>query len=268
VLGRPLHPRTTALITSVVVLAMVGAYFALSGWKHGINPADKTLPSLGQLATGFRELWRVRMGEGRWLLIDLSASATRFVLGMTLGSAVAFAIGLLTGCSRAGHAALLPPLAVLANVPATAMLAVYFIFVPTGQTMFVTMVALGILPSIAQGVHLAVREIKPERINTARMRGASPAEVVAHVIVPQVLPKFIDLVAHASGLALLILVASEMAIGGGEGIGYRIRLVMMKVEMAMILPYLVVLAGFGLAIQYALGAFQRWAFPWYLPGRK
>ena len=266
--GRPLRPGTTALLTAATVLAMVVIYLWLSDWKHGQNPSDKTIPSLSQLQAGLHELWRDRAGEGRWMVIDLRASALRFGLGLALGAVVAFGVGLATGCWQAAHAVLLPPLSVLGNVPATAMLAVYFIFIPTGHTMFVAMVALGVLPSLSQGVHLAVRDIKPERINTARMRGASDAEVVLHVIVPQVLPRLVDLVIHASGLALLILVASEMAIGGGEGIGYRIRLLMMKVEMAMILPYLVALAAAGLAISHSLAAAQRWVFPWYQPGRR
>lgn len=267
-LGKPLHPRTTALVTGVAVLLIIVLYALLSHYKHEVNPADKTIPDLGQLSRGVQELWRDRMGEGRWLVIDVEASALRFLIGMTVGSLVAFAIGLLTGCADGANAALRPPLAVLANVPATAMLAVYFIFVPTGHPMFITMVSLGILPSIAQGVHLAVRDIRPGRLNTARMRGASTSELVVHVIIPQILPKFLDLIADASGLGLLILVASEMAMGGGQGIGYRIRLVMMKVEMAMIVPYLVVLAGTGLLIHHGLAALQRRAFPWYAPGRE
>jgi NitT/TauT family transport system permease protein len=267
-LGRPLSPRASAMLAAASVALMVAGYFALSAWKHAGNPADKTVPTVAQLLLGMGELWRVRQGEGRWLLIDLQASALRFGLGLSLGTAAAFGIGLATGCYRAAQAALSPPLVALGSVPATAMLAVYFIFVPTGHPMFVTMVALGILPGLAQGVHLAVRDIRPERINTARMRGANAAEIALHVLVPQVLPRLVDLVIQASGLALLILVASEMAIGGGEGIGYRIRLLMMKVEMAMILPYLVILAGAGLAIGHGLAAAQRALFPWYQAGRR
>lgn len=267
-IGSPLSRRATVLITLASVLLMVAAYFALSEWKHGVNPTDKTIPNLGQLHDGWMQLWKDRMGEGRWFLIDLKASGLRFAAGLTIGVTAAFFLGLFTGCYQAGHAAFLPILSPLSSIPAMAMIAVYYIFVPSGHLMFVSMIALGILPSVEQGVRLAVRAIPPGLLDTAYMRGASTFEVIAHVIVPQVLPRFVDLVVMASAGAMLILLGSEMSIGGGEGIGYRIKLVMMKSEMSMIMPYLAVLALAGIAIAYGLGAFQKRRFAWYNPEKR
>lgn len=267
-IGSPLSRRTTVFITLVSVALIVIAYFALSEWKHAVNPTDKTIPNLGQLHDGWIQLWKERMGEGRWFLIDLEASGLRFASGLAIGVSAAFFLGLFTGCYQAGYAAFLPVLSPLSSIPAMAMIAVYYIFVPSGHLMFVSMIALGILPSVEQGVRIAVRSIPPGLLDTARMRGASTFEVIAHVIVPQVLPRFVDLVILASAGAMLILLGSEMSIGGGEGIGYRIKLVMMKSEMSMIVPYLVVLAAAGIAIAYGLGAVQQRAFPWYNPEKR
>lgn len=267
-IGAPLSRRTTVIITLVSVALIIAAYFALSAWKHGINPSDKTVPSLAQLHGGWMNLWQVRKGEGRWFLIDLQASSLRFALGLALGATAGFFLGLLTGCYRTVHAAFVPVLSVLSNVPAMAMIAVYYIFVPRGHTMFVTMVAFGVLPVVVHGVRLAVQAIPPALLDTAYMRGASTFEVIAHVIVPQLLPRFVDLVILSSATAFMVLLGAEMSLGGGQGIGYRINNVMMKSEMSMIIPYLAVLAVSGIAIAYGLGAVQKWRFPWYNPEKR
>lgn len=267
-IGSPLSRRATVLITLASLVLIVIAYFALSEWKHAVNPTDKTIPNLSQLHDGWMQLWKDRMGEGRWFLIDLKASGLRLACGLAIGVSVAFFLGLFTGCYQAGYAAFLPVLSPLSSIPAMAMIAVYYVFVPSGHLMFISMIAFGILPSVEQGVRLAVRSIPPGLLDTARMRGASTFEVIACVIVPQVLPRFVDLTVLAFAGAMLILLGSEMSIGGGEGIGYRIKLVMMKSEMSMIVPYLAVLALAGIAFSYAMGFLQKRAFRWYNPEKR
>ncbi len=267
-IGSPLSRRATVLITLASLVLIVIAYFALSEWKHAVNPTDKTIPNLAQLHDGWMQLWKDRMGEGRWFLIDLRASGLRLACGLAIGVSAAFFLGLFTGCYQAGYAAFLPVLAPLSSIPAMAMIAVYYVFVPSGHLMFVAMIAFGILPSVEQGVRLAVRSIQPGLLDTAYMRGASTFEVVAYVIVPQVLPRFIDLIVLAFAGAMLILLGSEMSIGGGEGIGYRIKLVMMKSEMSMIMPYLAVLALAGVLFAYAMGFLQKRKFRWYNPEKR
>lgn len=267
-LGKPLGTRAGRIITIFSVLAIVIAYFALSSWKHGISPTDKTIPTLTQMVTGVGQLLKDRPGEGRWMLIDMRASAERFAAGLALGSVLAFWIGLVTGCYKKGYAAFLPLLVVLGNVPATAMLSVYYMLIKSNDMIYVALVASTILPALEQGVRLAVRDIRPEQINTARMRGASTLEIVLYVIIPQVLPRFVDCLAAASASGLTMLVGFEMVIGGGEGIGYRIRLVMMKLEMSQVIPYLAILAFAGIINVKLLEALQRRAFSWYKKGGK
>ncbi len=267
-LGKPLSWRASAIITIASALLILVAYFALSAWKHDVNPTDKTVPTLGQMQAGIAALWLDRPGEGRWALIDMKAGAERFAAGLALGSALAFSLGLLTGCFKKGYYAFLPLLAVLGNVPTTAMLSVYYMFIKSNDMLYVALVAAAILPAMEQGVRLAVGDIRPEQINTARMRGASTVEIILHVIVPQILPRFVDHLMAASAAALTMLVCFEMVVGGGEGIGYRIRLVMMKLEMSQVIPYLVILACAGIINVKVLEGLQRLAFPWYQNGRK
>ena len=72
------------------------------------------------------------------------------------------------------------------------MLAVFFVMVGTDTEMYITMIAFGVLPVLAQSVYLAVRDVPEERLYKAYTLGASHTEVLWNVIARQILPKVID----------------------------------------------------------------------------
>jgi len=202
-----------------------------------------------------------RSGE-RWLLVDVKATGSRLFLGLFLGMTGAILAGLLMGCFGAFEAFLLPPLSLLAKVPPTAALAVFFVLVGTNLKMFVAMVAFGILPTLAQTVYLSVREVRIEFLYKASTLGASQVELIWEVIVKTVLPQLIDAVRLQIGPAMVYLIAAEMVVGD-VGFGYRIRLQSRLLNMSVVYPYLTVLAAFGFGMDFILASLQRFMCPWY-----
>jgi len=260
---QPISTRRRVALAALSILILVAGYWSLAYRQHVRNPDDQTIPTFAQLADGVRSAFQVhpRTGE-RWVLVDALATGERLFLGLALGVTSAVLLGLLMGCYTSVEAFLHAPLTILAKVPPTAALAVFFVMVGTDTEMYVTMIAFGVLPTLAQSVHLAVRDVPMENTDKALTLGASPWEVPLSVVLPQILPKVIDGVRLQIGPALVYLIAAEM-VCGDIGFGYRIRLQSRLLNMSLVYPYLALLAGFGFLMDGGLRMLVRRCCPWY-----
>lgn len=259
---RPVSGRSRLVLALASVLLMVVGYTWLSHRQHLANPKDTTIPGWSQMAAGIYEAVTPNHRSGEiWLLDDLVATGTRLGLGMLLGALGAVALGLAMGCSRRAEAFLLPPLTLLAKVPPTAAMAVFFVMAGTDLTMFVAMIGFGVLPSMAQSVYLAARDVPEELLFKAYTLGASDDEVILEVIVPYVMPRLLDSLRLQIGPAMVYLIAAEMLVGH-VGFGYRIRMQQRLLNMSLVYPYLVLLAAFGFLGDIALTRLRIWACPW------
>jgi len=255
------HWRVFLGLLSVAVL--LALYTRISYKQHQENPDDTTIPTWTQLWEGVKQAVgkNPRSGE-RWLVEDSLASMKRLFLGLFYGIAGALVIGLLMGCFKTCEAFFAPPVLLLAKVPPTAALAVFFVMCKTEMNMFVAMIAFGVLPSMGQSIYLAVRDVPDEMLYKAATLGASRVEIIWNVIVRAILPKMLDAVRLQIGPAIVYLIAAEMIVGD-VGFGYRIRLQMRLLNMSVVYPYIAVLAAFGFVLDYALRLVQRRSCPWY-----
>lgn len=262
----PIAKKWTTALGVLSIAVLLGAYTLISHVQHVKNPSDTTIPTWGQLAEGARRIVAVNEGEGRWLTVDAAATGKRLFLGLFFGVSGAVLAGILMGCFPVVEAALLPPLSLLAKLPPTAALAVFFVLVGTDTEMFTAMIAFGVLPTLAQSIFLSVREVPDELIFKSYTLGASHCEVIWNVIARIVLPRLIDAVRLQIGPAMVYLIAAEM-VCGDAGFGYRIRLQSRLLNMNVVYPYLAILSVFGLAADCALRFTQRAVCPWYAEER-
>ena len=260
---QPISTRRRVALAALSVLVLVAGYWLLAYRQHVRNPDDQTIPTFAQLAEGVRTAFQVnpRTGE-RWVLVDAAATFKRLFIGLAVGVAAAVLIGLAMGCYTPVESFLQSPLTILAKVPPTAALAVFFVMVGTDTEMYVTMIAFGVLPTLAQAIYLAVRDVPMENIDKALTLGASPGEVPLTVVLPQILPKVIDALRLQIGPALVYLIAAEM-VCGDIGFGYRIRLQSRLLNMSLVYPYLAMLAAFGFLMDGGLRMLVRRCCPWY-----
>ncbi len=261
---QPIPKKYGLLLGVLAVLVLVTLYTLVSHWQHRNNPEDSTIPTWGQLWQGVQKIVEVnpRSAE-RWIVVDSRASAGRLGMGLLLGILGAVALGLLMGCFAVWESLLVPPMSLLAKIPPTAALAVFFVLVGTDTEMFVAMIAFGILPSLAQSIYLSVREVPEETLFKAYTLGASQVELIWNVILREILPKVFDAVRLQIGPAMVYLIAAEMVVGD-VGFGYRIRLQSRLLNMNVVYPYLALLAAFGFSIDFLLRWFQRICFGWYV----
>jgi len=261
---QPIKTEYSVLLGILSIVILLLGYSLLSHWQHEKNPDDTTIPTWSQLGAGVKKMCEVNSrSDERWIVVDSRATMLRLFLGLLWGIVGAVVVGLLMGCFTVFEALLVPPMSLLAKIPPTAALAVFFVLVGTDTEMFVAMIAFGILPTLAQSIYLSVREVPDETLYKAYTLGASPAELIWNVIVRSILPKLIDAIRLQIGPAMVFLIAAEMVVGD-EGFGYRIRLQSRLLNMSVVYPYLVTLAVFGYFMDYSMRLLQRMCFPWFI----
>jgi NitT/TauT family transport system permease protein len=245
------------------VLALLAVYTLISHWQHARNPDDTTIPTWTQLGEGVGKIFNHQAPVSeRWLVMDARATAVRLFLGLAAGIVGSVVVGLLMGCFPAVEAVLAPPLSLLAKVPPTAALAVFFVLVGTDTEMYISMIAFGVLPTLAQTVYLSVRDVPDELLFKAYTLGASQTELIWNVIVRAIMPRLLDAIRLQIGPAMVYLIAAEMVVGD-VGFGYRIRLQSRLLNMNVVYPYLALLAAFGFFMDYLLRRLQRFFYPWF-----
>jgi NitT/TauT family transport system permease protein len=267
---QPLNrPRLGVLLTVLSIVTLIASYSFLSHRQHAKNPDDRTVPAWSQLWEGVvRSIQLDEFEDERPIVVDGLATAKRIFFGLLFGVSGALLLGIHMGCFAWFEKIVLLPLSVFAKVPPTAALAIFFVVARlifgsgTGLAFYVLMIGFGIMPTLAQSIYLAVKEVPKELLYKAFTIGASNGEAVWTIVFPHILPKVIDSIRLQIGPALVYLIAAEMLLAS-EGMGYRIRLEFKKLNMDIVYPYLTYLAAFAYTLDAALKQFQRWVCPWY-----
>jgi NitT/TauT family transport system permease protein len=279
---QPVSSYCKLILGVVGIFLLCLSYEFLSHRQHANNPSDTTIPNLSQLIDGVRQVCtphdnplKAAFGTGEddigwwnkvattWLYQDSVATYGRLVRGLTWGCFISIFIGVLMGCFESLEAILLPPLAFLAKVPGTAMLAVFFVLAGTGEVMFTAMIGFGVLPTLTRAIFFSAKEdVHEEEINKAYTLGASNFEVIWNVVLRQTMPKIIESVRLQIGPAMVYLIAAEMLVGQ-VGMGYQIRMQQRLLNMAVVYDYIIVLGASGLLMDRGMTWFRSWLCPWY-----
>ena len=248
---------------------LVSAYSWLSYRQHLVNSEDTTVPNFVQLMEGFQKIATPQgaITKEVWIWKDATATYSRLFFGLALGCITSVALGVLMGCFSTLESIMVPPLSFLAKVPATAMLAVFFVVFGTGEEMFIAMIGFGVLPVLAQGIYLSAKhDVHDEHTDKAYTLGASNYEVITGVVLPQILPKIMESVRLQIGPAMVYLIAAEYMMAD-VGFGYRLRIQSRLLHMDVVYDYLILLGATGFLMDFGMIQIRKWLCPWYSRGK-
>ena len=261
---KPISEKARVFLGVLSIVLLIGGYAGLSHRQHAINPKDRTVPTFTQIwKHGVIKAFSIDdLTEERWVQSDSIATFKNLFSGMFFGIAIGGVIGLLMGCFKPFEAFFLPPVTLLAKIPPTAALAVFFTLVGTDTPLFVTIVAFGIMPTFAMSVQLAVNDVPDENLYKAQTLGASTCEMLWNVIFRQILPRIIDSIRLQIGPAMVFLMAAEIYCAN-VGYGYTMRILSRRSNMEVVYLYLAFLAIFGYLMDALLRLLTAKLCPWY-----
>ncbi|MFK7861142.1 MAG: ABC transporter permease [Granulosicoccus sp.] len=251
------------LLGLVPLLLLLVLYVFASEARLAVNPADKLMPSFASMQNAMvRMAFEPNKRTGDYLLwIDTWSSLKRLGTGVAIAACLGLVIGIATGAIPYLKSTFSPLLTFISLVPCLALLPILFIVLGLGEVSKIALIVIGITPFIAREIQQRAAEIPTEQLIKAQTLGANSAQIIARVLLPQLMPKLINAVRLSLGTGWLFLIAAE-AIASTDGLGYRIFLVRRYLSMDVIIPYVVWITVLAILFDWLLRSLNKRLFPW------
>ena len=234
--------------------AIVVASWELASRRAWVDPLFLPPPSIV-----FLDIWRLAVGGS--LLADIGASLRRVVLGFGIAVLVSVAVGALMARSRLGEDLIDPLVELVRPVSPLALFPLALLWFGIGDASKVFLIAVACSFPIILNTYAGVRAIEPSLLLAARSLGATSWEIMQRVVLPASLPHIFTGLRLAWGVALIVIIASEM-IGSVSGLGYMVLTAQQTFRVERVFAGIIVIGILGFATDQAMRALQRWLLPW------
>ena len=196
------------------------------------------------------------------LLQHLAASLGRVFAALALAIVVAVPVGLAIGTSRVARGILDPLIEFYRPIPPLAYLPLIVIWFGIGETSKILVIFLAIFAPIAVSTAAGVRAVPPDRLRAARSLGATRAQLLRHVILPNALPEILTGIRIGLGVGWSTLVAAEL-VAATSGLGFMIQSAAQFLVTDVVVVGILVIAAVAFALEFLLRLVQRRLTPWH-----
>ncbi|MEU5876240.1 ABC transporter permease [Spirillospora sp. NPDC047279] len=242
--------RPRRLITPIVlVAAWEGAA------RAGVIPPDK-LPAPSLVAEA---AWQLSLDGslGRHLL----ESVERAVIGLLIGGSLALVLGSVAGLLRIGDDLVDPPVQAARMLPHLGLVPLLIIWVGIGESLKISLVALGAFFPIYLNTYAGIRDIDERLVEAARTCGLTQLERIRHVVLPGAMPSLFLGLRLAFAAGWLSLVVGEQ-VNGQSGLGFMMMEARDFSQTEVVVLGLLVYASLGLLSDLALRTAERRVLSW------
>jgi sulfonate transport system permease protein len=241
--------RWQRIVSPVAILALWEA-----ASRGGLIPADKLPAPSTVLQTGWRLAADGTLGHH---LLD---SLTRAAVGLLIGGTLALVLGATAGLLR-GDDAIDPPVQMARMLPHLALVPLLIIWVGIGESMKITLVALGAFFPLYFNTYAGIRDIDERLVEATRTCGLGTWSRIRHVVLPGALPSLFLGLRLAIGAAWLSLVVGEQT-NTQNGIGFLMMEAREFGQTDVVVLGLFVYAALGLVSDLLLRVVERRTLTW------
>jgi ABC-type nitrate/sulfonate/bicarbonate transport system permease component len=208
-----LHPRALGHLALGWLVA--GALLAL--WQVAASGADALYFST--FADAVTALWHL-VSEST-LTTDVLPSIARVAAGYAIGCAAGILLGIPIGYLRGLEPWVRPVLEFLRAMPAPAILPIALLVLGANNGMKIAVIAFGSCWAVMLNAIDGARGVDPLLIDTGRVNGLGTGAIMRRIVVPASLPQIFAGMRTALGIALIVMVFSEM-VAATSGLGFYI----------------------------------------------
>lgn len=253
--GRSCTVRALRGIGGVIIFLAIGEIVGRSGIvdRQFLPPSSQVLLRLAGLLT-----------DGSFLG-DVAATVMSFAEGLCIAFVIAFPAGLLLGSLPGVNSAVRVLVEFLRPIPGVALIPLAMLLIADQDTMTSALAAYAAAWPIMLNTIYAVGEVDPVARETARSFGLGRFAIALRVTLPSVAPFVATGVRVAAGIALIVVVSTELIAGGGQhGIGIFILTASADARHADIVYAAVAATGLlGYLIDVLLRYGERRLFRWH-----
>jgi ABC-type nitrate/sulfonate/bicarbonate transport system permease component len=218
-LRRDYFTRRNIVKTSLMVLSIpvfITIWWMLAVYLQGQN--FYYLPTPREVMDALIQSFTMDPATRLPLLDNVSASLTRFLIGLFIAILIAVPLGLLIGHSLYVDSAARPTLELLRPIPPIAwvpflLLAFGFFWGPI-FTIFI-----GVFFPVLSNVIFGVKSVDPLLLDAAKTQGANGRQVFAKVVFPSSIPYMMTGIKIGLGVGWMCIVAAEFFAAQGGGVG-------------------------------------------------
>ncbi len=237
-------------------LGTIAALLALWQWMASAYPAPQ-IPTLQMIMAGF-----LRLLHGDLLFSTIVPSLYRLLVGFGVGVIVGVVFGIMIGYLRGLDPWVRPLIEYCRFIPAVAILPAALLLLGPTDLMRIFVIAFGCtFPVLLAGIDGA-RRVEPVLLDVARVNGLSIFERLTQVILPAALPSLFAGIRIALGLALIMMVISEL-IAADNGIGFFILRSQRLFQTANVYAGVLVIGLAGWALTTALLVIENRVLGWH-----
>ncbi len=232
------------LLVSLIVLTTW--YIVAMGVSHvrGVE-----FPTPGTTAVTLAKLLAGRPLAGHSLYIHLWHSLVRWTLAFVMAAVLGVGYGLIAGWWRTVERLTVPIVHILQLIPGLAWIPVALLLFGIGQRATLFMIAITAFAPVAMNVLAGVKCIDVTYVRAARMLGARRGMLLLGVLLPGALPGILTGLRLGLGNGWRVLLAAEMVVGSGTGLGYSIIQARWTLDYAAAFACLTVICLIGLFVE-------------------
>ncbi|MGQ0842442.1 ABC transporter permease [Actinokineospora sp.] len=237
-LARTVLSPIAALVIVVVVWQIL--------WSRAIWP-EYQLPA--PLAV-WEQIWKVVRSGQVWEFLWVSVH--RAVIGFLISVAVATPLGLLLAKVRIVRAALGPLVSGLQSLPSVAWVPAAVLWFGITDAAIYTVVLLGAVPSIANGLVSGIDQIPPILPRVGKVLGAGRLDSARFILLPAALPGYLAGLKQGWAFSWRSLMAAELIATSpqlGFGLGQYLHNGMSLSDMSMVLAGILLIFFVGVGIE-------------------
>ena len=213
------------------------------------------------------DVWRagaeiVRDGyRGTTLWGNASATLGRLGAGFGLAAVLGVPLGLWMGTRRGVHAALDWAVQFMRPLPPLSYMILLILWLGVGDASKAALLFLTAFPIIVAASAAGARGVKQQRVQAALALGASPRQVLFHVVLPSALPLVFTGLQVALAAAFSTVVAAEL-MAATDGLGWMVISASAFLRNDVIVLCILLRGVLGIALAWAMRALDRRVVHW------
>ncbi|MEW6594767.1 MAG: ABC transporter permease [Thermodesulfobacteriota bacterium] len=179
-------------------------------------------------------------------------SLLRWLTGFGIAAAIGLLYGLTAGLYHRFELATGQIVHLLQLIPGLAWIPIAILIFGLGEAATIFMIAMAAFPAVAITVLAGVRHLDGTYLRAARMLGAGGKALFFQVLLPGALPATLSGLRLGLGNSWRVLLAAEMVVGSGTGLGYAIVESRWTLDYTGAFACLAVIALIGVLVEYGL----------------